>query len=701
MKRWVRFVAVALAVAACQEAPGPVAPGWDAPLSASTNAPTADVIPGQYIVVLKPTAQDVTGIARSLVAAHGGTLGFTYRHALQGFSARLSDAAAAALAQHPFVAYVEQNQRMYAITEQLNATWGIDRVDQRDLPLSHTYVYNATGAGVDGYIIDTGMNLTHDEFTGRAVSGTDKVDNDDDATDCNGHGTHVAGTVGGTTYGVAKEVRLIAVRVLDCGGSGTTDGVIAGVDWVTDNHVAGQPAVANMSLGGGFSQALNDAVTNSVNDGVFYAVAAGNGFTNACDGSPASTAAAMTVGATDSTDHEAVFSDRGPCLDIWAPGVDVTSAWIGSNSATNTISGTSMATPHTAGAGALYLQSTPAATPADVDNALSTNATTGKIIWTELFPGIKPPPPPPGQDYLLYTGFISAGPPPPPPLPPADPSNLTATAVSSTQINLAWTDNSSNEDGFKIERCTGTVVGCADADFAEIASVGANVTTYQNTGLSPSTTYTYRVRAFNAGGNSNFSNEAEATTPAPPPVPNAPSDLTATAVSTSQINLAWTDNSSDEDGFKIERCTGAGCTNFAEIAQVGAGVSSYNNTGLSSSTTYRYRVRAFNASGNSGYSNEASATTFNQAPNARYTWSCKNASCTFNGTSSSDPDGTISSYAWNFGDGTTGSGSTTSHAYAVKGVKNVTLTVTDNGGATGTRTCAVSATSGKHSGTCQ
>jgi len=674
--------------------PSPADLGSGPSLEAAPSA--GEKIPGEYIVRLRDDVQDVAGVAVQIAQANGGTVDRIYTHAIKGFSVKISDAGAAALARYSSVLYVEQNQVVRAITEQANATWGIDRLDQRDLPLSTTYVYNATGAGVDAYIIDTGMLLTHNEFTGRAVAGTDAIGNDSDPTDCNGHGTHVAGTVGGTTYGVAKAVRLIAVRVLDCDGGGTDASVIAGIDWVTAHHVAGQPAVANMSLGGGFSQALNDAVTNSVNDGVVYAVAAGNGYTNACDGSPASTAAALTVGATDINDNEATFSDRGPCLDIWAPGVSITSAWIGSNTATETISGTSMATPHVAGASALYLQSNASATAAQVDQALSENATTGKIVWRELFPGIKPPPPPAGQDYLLYTGFISAG---PPPLPPLAPSTLAANAISSSRIDLAWSDNSDNESGFKIERCKDSGSPCTD--FGEIATTGPNVQSYQDNGVTGNSTYRYRVRAFNTGGNSGYSNEADATTPAPPPPPAAPSNLTATAVSTSQINLAWSDNSSNEDGFKIERCTGAGCTNFAQIAQVGADVSTFNNTGLSSNTTYRYRVRAFNMGGNS-LSNAAQATTL-AAPTAQYSWNCRGTACTFNGTSSSDPDGTVQSYSWNFGDGTTGTGATPSKTYAARGTYNVTLTVTDDDGLTSApRTCAIPATSGKEkSGTCQ
>jgi subtilisin family serine protease/PKD repeat protein len=673
MKRIAVAAAALTLAAACQDAAGPrtASPGPQPGQPSLSATPAGEVVPGQYIIVLRESVTDVQTVAREIAARHSGALRFTYTHALKGFTLNVSAEAAALIAADPRVAYVEQDKVVRAIETQTGATWGIDRIDQRDLPLSTTYVYNATGAGVDAYIIDTGMLLTHNEFTGRAVAGTDALDNDPDPTDCNGHGTHVAGTVGGTTYGVAKAVRLIAVRVLDCGGGGTDASVIAGIDWATGHHVAGQPAVANMSLGGGFSQALNDAVTNSVNDGVVYAVAAGNGYTDACDGSPASTAAAMTVGATDINDKEAVFSDRGPCLDIWAPGVNITSAWIGSNTATETISGTSMATPHVAGAAALYLESNPTASAADVDNALSTNATTGKITWQEFFPGIKPPPPPAGQDYLLYTGFITGT----PPTPPAAPSNLVATPASHSQINLSWSDNSDNESSFKIERCLG--VGCTN--FTQVATTGPNANSYQDTGLDATTTYRYQVRASNGGGDSDYSNVAEATTLAAPTPPAAPSNLTATPVSNSQINLAWSDNSGNESGFKIERCTGATCTNFAPLTTVGPGVTAYQNTGLAVGTTYRYRVSATNDGGDSDYSNIAAATTFDNAPVSRFTWSCNSKGgrgCTFNGTSSTDDKGIVS-YNWDFGDGTTGTGSTVSKTYASRGTYTVTLTVSD------------------------
>ncbi|HEV8455199.1 MAG TPA: S8 family peptidase, partial [Gemmatimonadales bacterium] len=263
------------------------------------------------------------------------------------------------------------------VTTQSGATWGLDRIDQPARPLSGTYSYNNTGAGVTAYIIDTGIRFGHNEFGGRATSGFDAVDGGT-ADDCNGHGTHVAGTVGGSVYGVAKAVSLVGVRVLNCSGSGTWSGVIAGMDWVTANHSG--PTVANMSLGGGANSSVDQAVRNMIASGVATAIAAGNGnpggrAQDACKYSPARVTEAMTIGATSSSDAKASWSNYGNCVDWFAPGVGITSAWATSNTATNTISGTSMATPHTAGVVALYLQSHLSATPSQVRDALSANTT--------------------------------------------------------------------------------------------------------------------------------------------------------------------------------------------------------------------------------------------------------------------------------------------------------------------------------------
>ncbi len=337
-------------------------------------APTATAVDNSWIVVLKDGSTRATDF--------GVTPKHTYRNVLKGFSTTLSRAKAAKLAADPRVAYVEQNQTVRITGTQPNPTWGLDRVDQRNLPLSKSYTYKTTASNVNAYIIDTGIRTSHSEFGGRASVGTDTVGGGQNGQDCQGHGTHVAGTVGGRTYGVAKGVKLIAVRVLDCKGSGTTAGVIAGVDWVTTH--AKKPAVANMSLGGGADTSLDNAVKKSIASGVSYAVAAGNGNIlglplNACNSSPARVPEAITVGATDNTDRRASFSNYGPCVDVFAPGVDITSAWRTDDTATDTISGTSMATPHTVGAAALYLSTHTTATPAQVRNALVNNATNGKV----------------------------------------------------------------------------------------------------------------------------------------------------------------------------------------------------------------------------------------------------------------------------------------------------------------------------------
>ena len=357
----------------------------------------ARVVPGQYIVVLKSDTRSAV-VANAHARSAGARILAVYGAALKGYAARLTPAQLTAVRADPRVAFVEADRTVSLSTTQTNATWGLDRIDQRSRPLSTTYTYFNTGAGVRAYIIDTGIRFSHSQFGGRASSGFDAVDGGS-ADDCHGHGTHVAGTVGGSTYGVAKGVSLIGVRVLNCSGSGTNSGVIAGVNWVTGNHQAGQPAVANMSLGGGASSALDTAVRNSIADGVSYAVAAGNGNAlgiaqNACNSSPARVAEAMTISATDSSDRKASWANYGNCVDWFAPGVSITSAWYNSNTATRTISGTSMATPHTAGVAALYLQSNPSATASSVRTALF-NLTTKGIVTSSSTT----------NNHLLFTNF--------------------------------------------------------------------------------------------------------------------------------------------------------------------------------------------------------------------------------------------------------------------------------------------------------
>ncbi|MEU5683057.1 peptidase S8 [Streptomyces venezuelae] len=341
-------------------------------------AGSADAVKGSYLVTLKEGSglKAATSQGKDLIAEYGGSVQKTFKSALNGYSAKLSAAEARRLAADPAVASVEQNQRLRVDATQSNAPWGLDRIDQAKLPLSGTYTYpDSAGSGVTAYVIDTGVRITHSEISGRAVNGYDAVDGDNTAQDGNGHGTHVATTIAGKTYGVAKKAKIVAVRVLDNNGSGTTAGVVAGIDWVTSNHAAGAPAVANMSLGGGASTTLDNAVQKSIADGVSYAVAAGNANTNAANTSPARVPAAITVGATSNTDARASFSNYGSVLDIFAPGVNIKAGWNTGDTATNTISGTSMATPHVAGAAAVYLAGHTSATPAQVSSALVNGAT--------------------------------------------------------------------------------------------------------------------------------------------------------------------------------------------------------------------------------------------------------------------------------------------------------------------------------------
>jgi subtilisin family serine protease len=371
----------ALAVAAA----GLLAACSDVPTTTSTLAPepaaysvgSSDIIPGRFMVTLRD------GASPAVVASdHGVAPDFVYSHALNGFAGAMSEAARSGLLRDARVSRVEPDGIAHTSTTQSNATWGLDRTDQRPLPLSGSYTYNNTGSGVTAYIIDTGIEISHPDFGGRASVLSDRIGDGRNGIDCNGHGTHVSGTVGGTTWGIAKGVTLKAVRVLDCSGSGTWSGVVAGIDDVVAHHAAGAPAVSNMSLGGGASTTVDDAVKRMIADGVASAVAAGNGnqggiAQDACKYSPARVPEAMTIGATTKTDAKTSWSNYGACVDWFAPGSGITSAWL--NGGTNTISGTSMATPHVAGVAALYLQGNPGASPQTVRDALYANTTKGIV----------------------------------------------------------------------------------------------------------------------------------------------------------------------------------------------------------------------------------------------------------------------------------------------------------------------------------
>ncbi|MBB5954148.1 subtilisin family serine protease [Saccharothrix tamanrassetensis] len=343
------------------------------------GADRADAVPGSYIVALRDSASPralSASTADALVGKYGGQVRTTWQHALNGFHATMSAAQARRVAADPRVDFVQADLPVKATGVQPNPpSWGLDRIDQQNLPLDNSYTYPNGAGNVRAYVIDTGIKITHQDFGGRATWGTNTVDSNN--TDCHGHGTHVAGTVGGTRYGVAKEVKLVAVKVLNCQGSGTSAGVVNGVNWVAQNAV--KPAVANMSLGGSADTATDTAVRNLVAAGVTTAVASGNDNSNACNYSPARVREAISTNASNRSDARASFSNWGTCTDLFAPGQDITSAWHTSDSATNTISGTSMASPHVAGAAAIYVSANPSATPAQVESALVTAATSGKI----------------------------------------------------------------------------------------------------------------------------------------------------------------------------------------------------------------------------------------------------------------------------------------------------------------------------------
>ncbi|MFY1573766.1 S8 family peptidase [Verrucosispora sp. WMMD703] len=465
------------------------------PVGTVRSAGGATAVKDSYIVVFKDSEVSRTAVGSSvdrLLRRHGGATARTYSAAVRGAEVRVSARAAARIAADPAVAYVEQNHVVSLAGTQTNPpSWGLDRIDQRNLPLNSSYTYPNTATNVTSYVIDTGIRTTHSDFGGRATWGTNTVDSNN--TDCNGHGTHVAGTVGGSAYGVAKATRLVAVKVLNCSGSGTNAGVIAGIDWVTANAV--KPAVANMSLGGGANTSVDNAVINSINSGVTYAVAAGNGNAfgqrqNACNYSPARAAAAITVGATQSNDAAASFSNYGTCVDILAPGVSITSAWHTSNTATNTISGTSMASPHVAGAAALVLSANPSWTPQQVRDYLVNNATpnvvsnVGSGTPNRLLYVVNGDTPPPANDFSVSVSPTSG--------------SVTAGSSASATVSTATTNGSAQSVSLS---ASGLPSG-ATASFspATVTSGGSSTLTISTSASTPAGTYPVTVTGTAASG---------------------------------------------------------------------------------------------------------------------------------------------------------------------------------------------------------
>lgn len=532
-------------------------------------------ISGQYIIVFKDDVKEPKGLANQLTKEYNGQLLFAYTKAIKGFSAKIPDVAINGLKKNPNIKYVEQDTTVQATFTQSIPPWGLDRIDQMNTPIDRIYNYNYRGTGVSAYVIDTGIRSTHTEFTGRMGNGYTSI-NDSYGTDgCHWHGTHVAGTLGGTTYGVAKSVTLHSVRVLDCAGSGTTAGVIAGIDWVAQNKAL--PAVANMSISGGFSQSLNDATRNLVNSGVVVAVAAGNAASDACTYSPSSESSAITIGATTlgagAPDYQASYSNYGSCLDIYAPGTGILSASNETDTASISANGTSMATPHVAGVAALYLEQNPTATPSQVANAIITKGSGGVLVGLGT-----------GSPNLLVNSLFNGTytPPTVDTQAPTTPIALNGSAwVDKARIDLSWGASTDNIflAGYKVYR-----------NASLIATLG-NVLFYGDSSATPGVAYTYTVAAFDgSGNNSGMSNSVTITLPASQT--NVPVDIISYSVLNilnTTATIKWETNISSTGSFTYSVRKGAPIT----TSDGGNSTTHYIYlTGLKPNTSFSYQINA-------------------------------------------------------------------------------------------------------------
>jgi serine protease len=526
------LASTALVLGACADAVAPVPSSATPELAAGVVAAQAAAAPRGYIITFRSDVADVPGLAQRLAAQGGGELGFVYQRALKGFSVRLPEQAVAALARHPQVAPIEPDLAVSVNGTQSNATWGLDRIDQRDRPLNATYTYATTGNGVRIYILDTGVRLAHAEFTGRITSGFSAIADGRGADDCHGHGTHVAGTAGGSTWGVAKQATIVPVRVLDCTGGGTMSGVIAGVEWVIADHV--KPAVANMSLGGGASASLDLAINNAVAAGVTVVVAAGNNNADACNYSPARAVSALTIGATTSSDARSSFSNVGTCVDLFAPGSSITSAYHTSNTATSSMSGTSMASPHVAGVAALVLEGAPGASPAQVGAAIIGQGSLDRITGV----GTGSP------NVLLFSGAaIDGGSIQPPPTPPANQAPTASFSVTCAALSCSVNGSASSDPDGSIASFAWSFGDGSSASGAAVSKTYAAAGTYSIT----------LTVTDNAGASASSTRSVTVTAPAPPPPPPSAIALTVTTSKvrgSTSARLGWTGASGSVDVYR-------------------------------------------------------------------------------------------------------------------------------------------------------
>ena len=527
-------------------------------------------IPGQYIIEFKDSVINPKGLAEQLTREHGGELLFAYEHAIKGFAAKIPDVAINGLRKNPNIKIVELDKTVQATAYQTQTpSWGIDRIDQHELPLNAIYTYNYTGAGVHVYVVDTGIDSTHNEFTGRVGNGFTSVLDGRGAEDCNGHGTHVSGTIGGTTFGVAKNVILHSVRVLNCEGSGTDSEVLAGIDWVSRNIT--KPAVANMSFSGDKNQILTDAINNLLNSGVTVVAAAGNAASNACDYYPAYIPDVITVAASNNVDGWATYSNTGTCVDLFAPGHQIVSSIPGNSYATK--SGTSMATPHVSGVAALYLEQQPSSTPAEVSGAIVLQSTANVIQNV-----------PAGTVNLLLNSLLDGSGPVLDTQAPTTPTYVIANAtyINYPQIQVSWqasTDNTGVK-GYKLYR---------NGSF--YTSVGSN-TYYNDTSVTGGDTYTYSVSAYDTTGNeSSLSNTITAVAPT---TPIADSSLSITGYRVSNktatsITITWSTNINSTGWVNYARKNSASQTYVENILLK---THSVTLSGLLPKSAYNFTIQA-------------------------------------------------------------------------------------------------------------
>jgi subtilisin family serine protease len=564
-----------------------------APVYKSNNIPAG--LEDSYIVVFKDdvTVDEVELESERLCGTAKTTRERTYKYALKGFSTRLSALAIEEMRRNPKVKYIEQNQLATIGATQNGATWGIDRIDQHSLPLSTSFTYNTNGSTVDAYIFDTGIRLDHTEFSGRLGTGFNAINTAASANDDQGHGTHVAGTVGGTTYGVAKGVTLIPVKVLNNLGSGTYDQIIAGIDWAVANHTT-RPAVGNMSLGGGFSTALNDAVRRAIADGIIMCLAAGNDGLNAANYSPASTVEAITVGATTNADALATYSNRGAVVDILAPGSAITSSYFLSSTSTASLSGTSMASPHVAGAAALYLEYSPGATTAQVQTALKSFAAVSRISGV-----------PAGTvNELLQINFGTVPPLPAPAVPALSSPAANATGQSLTPT-LSWAAATA-ATSYNLQVSTSSTFATTLVNLT-----GLTATSRALSGLANSTVYYWRVSATNSVGTSAWSTARSFTTTAPLALPATPTLTSPANNATNQLTatrLSW-GTAARAATYEVQVSISSTFTTTS-FSRTGLTVRNVTvSPALAARTVYYWRVRAVNATGAGAWSAARQYTT--------------------------------------------------------------------------------------------